>query len=145
MNLKVIFRVCITLLLITPNAINAQKGLDSTVLKTAITLDQCIENQKKLLGKEVLLKGFCVGSTQLEIEKEGALYILELDNNYPNNKVSILVTEETADAIGFSRYKYHQKMLVVRGKLEKSKKLKDDFGNARIVLFIKAESQILNF
>lgn len=142
MNLKVIFSVCITLSLFTLNTTNAQKGLDSTMLKTAISLDDCIQNQKKLVGKEVVIKGFCVGSTQLEIEKEGALYILELDNNYPNNKVSVIITEEIADAINFSRYKYHQKSLIIKGKLEKSKKFRDEFGNPRLVIFIKEDKQI---
>lgn len=142
MNLKVIFSVCITLLLITPNTIKAQKGLDTTILKTAFSLDDCIQNQKKLLGKDVIIKGFCVGSTQLEIEKEGIFYILELDNNYPNNKISVIVTEEIADAINFSRYKYHQKTLMIKGKFEKSKKFRDEFGNPRFVIFIKEESQI---
>lgn len=143
MKFQSIFFACIALFFLRTSFVTAQNGLDSTLLKSALTLDGCIQNQKKLIGKEVVITGFCVGSTQLEIEKEGLMYILELDNNYPNNKVSIIVTEEIADLINFSRYQYHQKTLIVKGKLEKTKKIRDEFGNPRLVIFVKQGNQIL--
>jgi hypothetical protein len=123
----------------------ASKTVDSTLLKTALTLNSCIENQKKIIGKEVLLQGLCVGSTEIELEKEGSFYLLELDDNFPNNKISIIVSEADADLLNFSRYTYHQKRLVIKGKLEKSKKFKDEFGNPRLVLNIKNLEQITMF
>ncbi len=114
-----------------------KQAIDSTIVKTAVSLNDCIENQKKMIGKEVVLRGLCVGSTEIELEKVGSFIILELDDKYPNNKISVIITEADADALNFSRYQYHQKQLVVKGKLEKSKKFKDEFGNPRLVINIK--------
>jgi hypothetical protein len=66
-----------------------------------------------------------------------------LDDAFPNNKISIIITDTNADLLGFSRYQYHQKHLIVKGKLEKSKKFKDEFGNPRLVINIKQLEQLI--
>ncbi len=47
----------------------------------------------------VVLRGLCVGSTEIELEKVGSFIILELDDKYPNNKISVIITEADADAL----------------------------------------------
>jgi hypothetical protein len=87
-------------------------------------------------------KGFCLGSREITDEKNGNFILLELDDPFPYNKISVIVKEIDADALNFSRYQYHQKALVVKGKLEKSKQFKDEFGNPRLVIYIKKIEQI---
>lgn len=121
---------------------NIANQIDSLIWNTALSTDACIINQKKFTGKEIQLKGLCVGSTEVTTEKDGAYYILEIDQNYPNNKITVRISELDADALNFSRYKYHQKYIVVKGKLEKNKKMRDEFGNPRLVIDVKNLEQI---
>jgi hypothetical protein len=116
--------------------------LDSTLFRGSFDLATYINNQKKWTGKEVTLKGYCVGSREITDEKSGNFILLELDDPFPYNKISVIIKEADADALNFSRYKYHQKALVVKGKLEKSKQFKDEFGNPRLVIYIKKIEQV---
>lgn len=115
---------------------------DSSLFRGSFDLATYINNQKKWTGKEVTLKGFCIGSREITDEKNGNFILLELDDPFPYNKISVIVTEIDADILNFSRYTYHQKALLVKGKLEKSKKFKDEFGNPRLVIYIKKIEQI---
>jgi hypothetical protein len=116
--------------------------LDSTMFRGSFDLATYINNQKKWTGKEVVLRGFCVGSREISDEKNDNFILLELDDPFPYNKISVVISEVDADALNFSRYQYHQKALLIKGKLEKSKKFKDEFGNPRLVIYIKKIEQI---
>jgi hypothetical protein len=123
----------------------AQNKVDSTLLKSALSLTDCVQNAKKYLGRDILLNCTIVSSREVTLDKDKIFYLLELDDFFPNNKISVLVGEAEAEGLGFSRFIYQQKKVLITGKLEKNKKFKDEFGNARLVIMLKDLRQITMF
>lgn len=123
----------------------AQNKVDSTLLSSALTLTNCVQNAKKYIGKDVILNATVISSREITMEKDKVFFLLELDDLFPNNKVSVLINEEEADALGFSRFIYHQKKVLIFGKLEKNKKFRDEFGNPRLVIRLTKMSQIVMY
>ena len=123
----------------------AQNKVDSTLLSSALTLTNCVENAKKYIGKDIILNAKVVSSREITIDKDKIFFLLELDDLFPNNKISVLINEAEADALGFSRFIYHQKKVLIFGKLEKNKKFRDEFGNPRLVIRLDKMSQIVMY
>jgi hypothetical protein len=121
----------------------SQFKVDSTLLKNAVTTINCVENIKKLNKKELYLKCTIVGSQEMTLEKDKLYYLLEADDAFPDTRVCILIAESDADQAEFSRYFYHQKKVLIKGKLVKNKGFRDRFGNPRLVIFVKDLNQIM--
>ena len=141
-----LYRFLVILFIFSFQQINyAQNKVDSTLLKSALSLTDCVQNAKKYVGREVLLNCTIVSSREITLDKDKLFYLLELGEFFPNNKVSVLISEQEAESLGFSRFIYQQKKVLVSGKLEKNKKFKDEFGNARLVIVLKNLEQITMF
>ena len=123
----------------------AQNKVDSTLLKSALSVSDCVQNIKKYIGKECLLNCTVVSSREVTFDKDKVFYLLEIDDFFPNNKISVIIGEAEADVLGFSRFIYHQKKVLIRGKIEKNKKIRDEFGNPRLVITLKDLNQITMF
>jgi hypothetical protein len=122
-----------------------QSIADSTMVKDAITPEICVQSGKKYLGKDVTLACTVVGSREITLEKAANYILLEANERFPLNKVSILISEGVADETNFSRFKLHSKKVLIKGKVEKVKSFKDDFGNPRLVIYLKDPKQIFVF
>jgi hypothetical protein len=139
-------RFLVILLIFSFQQINyAQGKVDSTLLKSAVSLQDCVQSAKKYLGREVMLNCTIVSSREVTLDKDKLFYLLELDDFFPNNKISVLIGEKEAEELGFSRFIYQQKKALVVGKLEKNRNFKDEFGNARLVIVLKNLNQITMF
>ena len=146
MKISTLYRFFAIIFIFSFQEINfAQNKVDSTLLSSALTLPNCVENAKKYIGKDIILNAKVVSSREITIDKDKVFFLLELDDLFPNNKISILISEVDADALGFSRFIYHQKKVLIFGKLEKNKKLRDEFGNPRLVIRLTKMSQIVMY
>ena len=123
----------------------AQNKVDSTLLKSALSVGDCVQNIKTHIGKDCILNCTVISSREVILDKNKVFYLLEIDEFFPNNKISVIIGEAEADAIGFSRFIYHQKKVLITGKIEKNKKMKDSFGNPRLVITLKNLNQITMF
>jgi hypothetical protein len=136
------FFTILSLFFVASVNLKAQILMDSSLLKTAITTKECVETPKKFIGKDVVLKCIIIGSSEITMDKDQLVYVLEADERFPDNRVSILITEADADKMNFSRYKYHNRKAIVKGKLVKNKKFKDGFGNPRYTISVSDLDQI---
>lgn len=90
------------------------------------------------IGKKITVIG-TVKSTFYSETEAGRPTFINLDKAFPDNPLTIILFEKDVNAIGFNRFKYENKQVIVTGFVDQ---FKDEFGKIRPSIHITNLDQI---